>query len=52
MLTPPKPTVFRWIKAECGRNKYQELAERRGLFAKIRLYWFVLFAAIRDAKLP
>lgn len=52
MLPPSEPVVFKWIKAECGRIKYQELAGRRGPFAKIRLYWFVLIAAIRDARLP
>lgn len=52
MLQPTDPVVFKWIKAECGRIKYQELAGRTGFYAKIRLYWFVLIAAIRDAHLP
>ncbi len=42
------PQAFRWIKTECGRAKYVELASRSGVAAKIRLGWFVLIAAARD----
>jgi hypothetical protein len=47
-----QPTVFRWIKTECGRAKYLELAARPGLLARLRLSWFVLIAALRDWQLP
>ncbi|MDP6833810.1 MAG: hypothetical protein QGG94_01475 [Prochlorococcaceae cyanobacterium ETNP1_MAG_9] len=40
-----------WIKTSCGRAKYAELSSKQGVLAKIRLYWFVLFAAIRDWNL-
>jgi hypothetical protein len=46
------PTVFRWIKTECGRAKYSELAAHRGIGARLRLAWFVLIAALRDWRLP
>jgi hypothetical protein len=46
------PVVHRWIKTECGRAKYSELAARPGLPARIRLVWFVLIAALRDSRLP
>jgi hypothetical protein len=46
------PLVHRWIKTECGRAKYAELAARPGLPAKFRLGWFVLIAALRDWRLP
>lgn len=49
MATPP---VHRWIKTECGRAKYAELATRPGPLARLRLLWFVLVAAIRDWSLP
>ncbi len=49
-MTSPK--VFRWIKTECGRTKYLDLAARSGYLAKLRLYWFVLVAALRDINLP
>ncbi|MCP9840841.1 hypothetical protein KBY93_09360 [Synechococcus sp. J7-Johnson] len=47
-----EPAIHRWIKSECGRAKYAELASRPGLAAKLRLAWFVLIAAIRDSRLP
>ena len=43
--------IHRWIKTECGRAKYQELSARPGAIAKLRLIWFVLIAALRDAPL-
>ena len=43
--------IERWIKTECGRAKYSELAKRPGLAAKLRLGWFVLIAALRDLPL-
>jgi hypothetical protein len=45
-------TIHRWIKTECGRAKYAELAQRSGLPARLRLLWFVLIAALRDWPLP
>lgn len=45
-------TIHRWIKTECGRVKYAELATRPGLLARIRLGWFVLIASLRDWRLP
>ncbi len=44
--------IHRWIKTDCGRAKYLELAARSGTLAKLRLAWFVLIAALRDAPLP
>ena len=49
-MTPP--AIHRWIKTECGRAKYAELAARRGALARLRLGWFVLIAALRDWPLP
>ena len=36
------------IKTVCGLEKYEELSKREGFFNKVRFYWFVLFASIRD----
>lgn len=47
-----QPPVFRWIKTECGRAKYIDLAARPGALARLRLGWFVLIAALRDWQLP
>jgi hypothetical protein len=41
-----------WIRTPCGRAKYQELAVRPGLPARLRLGWFVLIAALRDLDQP
>ena len=46
------PAVARWIKTECGRAKYLELAHRPGPWARLRLWWFVALAALRDFPLP
>lgn len=45
-MTPP--AIYRWIKTDCGRAKYAELASRPGAMARVRLGWFVLIAALRD----
>jgi hypothetical protein len=47
-----EPAMFRWIKTDCGRAQYTELAARSGPLAKLRLAWFVLIAALRDWRLP
>ena len=46
------PLLHRWIKTECGRAKYTELAARPGFLAKLRLGWFLIIAALRDWHLP
>lgn len=45
-------TVPDCIRTECGRSAYLELAQKQGLWASIRLRWFVMIAAIRDRNLP
>ena len=47
-----QPAIHRWIKTECGRAKYAELAARPGPTARLRLAWFVLIGALRDWNLP
>ena len=47
-----RPTVFRWIKTQCGRAKYVDLSRRSGFTAQARLSWFVVIAALRDWRLP
>ena len=41
-------TIFLLIKTECGRAKYEILASKKGIFNRVRLYWFIIFAAIED----
>ena len=51
-MTRPVPTlpppIARWIKTDCGRSPYLELAARPGPLARLRLAWFVLIAGLRD----
>ena len=44
-----KLSIFSFIKTECGLEKYDLLKSRKGVFLKIRFYWFIVFASIRDA---
>ena len=46
-----KNLIFSLIKTECGRAKYERLSAKKGLFNRIRLYWFIVFAAIADWNL-
>ena len=46
------PAIARWVKTECGRGKYLELASRPGPWARLRQWWFVGVAALRDWRLP
>jgi hypothetical protein len=43
--------IARWIKTDCGRSKYLQLAGHPGFLAKVRLSWFVLIAGLRDWRL-
>ena len=46
-----KLSIFSFIKTECGREKYEMLASKKGIFNRIRLYWFIIFATIQDWNL-
>ena len=46
-----KSKIFSLIKTDCGRAKYEILASKKGIFSQIRLYWFIVFAAIEDWNL-
>ena len=37
-----------FIKTKCGLEKYDLLKSQKGVYAKLRFYWFVFFASIRD----
>ena len=36
------------IKTKCGLEKKNRLKNKKGLFSKIRLYWFLLIGGLRD----
>ena len=43
--------IYRLIKTECGRAKYENLILNKTLFGKIRLYWFIFFATLKDINI-
>tara|TARA_B100000965_G_scaffold383878_1_gene383542 strand:+ start:174 stop:326 length:153 start_codon:yes stop_codon:yes gene_type:complete len=43
-----KKNIFKYIKTPCGQSKYIELESNKSLFGKIRLFWFIVIASIKD----
>jgi len=43
-----KNDITNYIKTECGLSQYYLLKARKGFFNKLRFYWFVIFATLRD----
>ena len=43
-----KPSIFSLIKTKCGRAKYEMLSSKQGIINRLRLYWFIIFATIKD----
>ena len=41
--------VKKFIKTQCGLDKYDELGKRTGVLNRIRWYWFIFFASLRDS---
>lgn len=40
--------IKKYIKTDCGLSQYYLLKARKGFFNKLRFYWFVAIATIRD----
>ena len=40
--------VPKTIKTACGFTKFENLNKKKSVLGRARLYWFVLFASIRD----
>ena len=43
--------IYKLIKSPCGQAKYEKLTLNTTFFGRIRLYWFIIFATIRDFNL-
>ena len=43
-----KKNLFKYIKTPCGQAKYIELQSNKSLLGKLRIFWFVIIASIRD----
>jgi len=51
LIIAEKMILRNFIKTDCGLEKYELLKSRKGLFSKLRFYWFIVFASIRDTVL-
>ena len=43
-----KKIIYSFIKTTCGRQKFEYLSTKKDLLSTLRLYWFIIAAAIRD----
>tara|TARA_Y100001960_G_scaffold327774_1_gene414996 strand:- start:1047 stop:1220 length:174 start_codon:yes stop_codon:yes gene_type:complete len=43
--------MSKFITTECGIDKFNKLRNQKGIFKKIRFYWFVIIASLRDTVL-
>ena len=43
--------IYKFIKSPCGQKKYEELYLNKTFFGRLRLFWFIAFATIRDFNL-
>jgi len=46
-----KKKIYQFIKTECGQAKYEKLSSNKTFFGKVRLYWFIFFASIKDMNI-
>ena len=40
--------MSKFITTKCGIDKFNKLRDQKGFFKKIRFYWFVTIASLRD----
>tara|TARA_B100001029_G_scaffold20318_1_gene13455 strand:- start:185 stop:334 length:150 start_codon:yes stop_codon:yes gene_type:complete len=43
-----KKAIFKYIKTPCGQAKYDELDSNKTFTGKLRLFWFIFIASLRD----
>ncbi len=43
-----KKIIYKFIKTPCGQAKYTELTMNKNILGKLRLFWFILIASLRD----
>ena len=46
-----KKAIFNYIKTPCGQAKYIELEANKTLLGRIRLFWFIVVASLRDLNI-
>ena len=47
-FNPSRDNRFMKIKTACGIEKYNQLNAKKGIWARLRLYWFLVFGSLRD----
>tara|TARA_B100000900_G_scaffold327513_1_gene287652 strand:- start:2136 stop:2288 length:153 start_codon:yes stop_codon:yes gene_type:complete len=40
--------IYKFIKSPCGQMKFEKLSLNKTIYGRVRLFWFVFFATIRD----
>ena len=40
--------MSKFITTKCGIDKFNKLRDQKGFFKKIRFYWFVIIASVRE----
>ena len=43
--------MSKFITTKCGIDQFNKLRDQKGFFKKIRFYWFVIIASVRDSVL-
>tara|TARA_Y100001935_G_scaffold254718_1_gene264709 strand:+ start:284 stop:436 length:153 start_codon:yes stop_codon:yes gene_type:complete len=43
--------IYKLIKTTCGQTKYEELSLNKTVYGKLRLYWFIFFAILKDINI-
>ena len=43
-----KPNINNFIKTKCGIEKYNLLRKKKGIWNKLRLYWFIAIGTLKD----
>ena len=46
-----KKKIYNFIKTPCGQMKYEKLSLNKTIYGKLRLYWFIIFATLKDFNL-
>ncbi len=40
--------IYKFIKSPCGQMKFEKLSLNKTIYGRLRLFWFIFFATIRD----
>ncbi len=46
------PMINSLIKTQCGRETYAKLIQNQVFIPRLRLYWFIFWAVLKDWNIP